>query len=484
MEMEEMDLRQYWEIIVKKRSVVAIVFAVTVLAVTVYSLLATPIYEAYATLMVRDSSAGVTSMLFEGLGGGGGGNTAQNYIQIMKSRRILEQVASTMGLEEDVSLASLEKAMTIQPVQGSDILKISMQSPDPEEAQTFVNTLTDVFIEWNLLYKQEDRRSAREFIQLQLVNVSENLREAEEKLRDFREQERSLSPTQETIAGITQLAELEAELGHLQVRKIEIRERISQARQQLESQEETLISSTTINENPFVTQYRARLADLEIALSGAKEKYTANHPSILSLQAEIEDVKAKLTEQVERVIGTETRTINPLHRELYASVITQEVELMALDAREAGLRSLIEDYEHMLSQLPTKELELARLMRDAKVMEELYIMLMTRNEENRIAEAMQTADVQVIDEAILPLVPVKPRVKLNIAIGAVLGIFLGVGLAFLLEFVDNTFKTKDDVERMLGVPVLGQIPDLNLIDSTGQRRHFQRKKGRGYSAHV
>ena len=110
--MEEMDLREYWEIIVKKRSVVAIVFAVTVLAVTVYSLLATPIYEAYATLMVRDSSAGVTSMLFEGLGGGGGGNTAQNYIQIMKSRRLRAR-ASTM-VKEDVSLES-EKAMTVQP---------------------------------------------------------------------------------------------------------------------------------------------------------------------------------------------------------------------------------------------------------------------------------------------------------------------------------------------------------------------------------
>ncbi|HBN96783.1 MAG TPA: lipopolysaccharide biosynthesis protein, partial [Firmicutes bacterium] len=96
-----------------------------------------------------------------------------------------------------------------------------------------------------------------------------------------------------------------------------------------------------------------------------------------------------------------------------------------------GLRSLIAESEARLSHLPAKELELARLTRDAKVLEELYIMLRTRNEETRIAEAMQTADVQVIDEAILPLNPVKPRVKLNIAIGAVLGVFLGVGLAFL-----------------------------------------------------
>ena len=134
MEMEEMDLREYWEIIVKKRSVVAIVFAVTVLAVTIYSLLATPIYEAYATLMVRDSSAGVTSMLFEGLGGGGGGNTAQNYIQIMKSRRIRAS-GFHYGSRRRCKSGEPEKAMTIQPVQGSYILKISMQSPDPEEAR-------------------------------------------------------------------------------------------------------------------------------------------------------------------------------------------------------------------------------------------------------------------------------------------------------------------------------------------------------------
>ena len=471
-----MDLREYWDIIVKKRILIAVVFLVTVLGVTIYSLIATPIYEASTTLIVRDSGAAMQSMLFEGMSGMGN-NTTQNYIQIMKSRNILGQVRSLVGMEE-VSFGNLEKMLTLQPVQGTDVLKISMQSPDPEQAQLFVNTLTEVFTDWNLLYKQEDRRSAREFIELQLLTVSENLQFAEEELRMFREQDGSIAPSQETIAGINQLASLEANLGQLHIQKTEITERIEQARRQLAGQEETMISTTTIGENPFVTQYRSRLADLEISLSGARERYTANHPSIISLQAEINDVKAKLTEQIERVVGTETRSINPVHRDLYASIISQEVELMALDARDTALQSLIVEYEDRLSHLPAKELELARLTREAKVLEELYVMLLTRNEEMRISEAMQTADVQVIDRATVPENPVKPRVKLNIAIGAVLGMFLGVGLAFLLEFIDNTIKTKEDVERQLGMTVLGQIPELDFIDDVQNRS----EKGRGFSA--
>lgn len=217
-------------------------------------------------------------------------------------------------------------------------------------------------------------------------------------------------------------------------------------------------------------QYTARLADLEISLSGAKEKYTDLHPSVLALQAEIEDVKEKLTEQVERVIGTETRSINPLRQELYAQLIGLEVEVMALDAREIGLASLVTEAERHLDSLPAKELELARLMRDAKVLEELYLMLRSKNEETKIAEVMQTADVQVIDEAILPIHPVKPRVKLNIAIGAVLGMFLGVGVAFLVEFMDTTLKTKDEAEKLLDLAVLGQIPDFDLLDQDQKKR--------------
>lgn len=477
--MEEMDLREYWEIIVKKRSIIFIVFIVTVLAVTIYSFLATPIYEAFTTVMVRDSGSSMQSMLFEGMGGKSG-NAAQNYTQIMKSRTILERVVATVG-SEDLTTKNLEKAITIQPVQGSDILKISMQSPDPILAEVTVNTLADVFINWNRSYQQDDRRTARVFIEAQLESVSENLMIAEENLKEYKERERVLAPSQETISLIEQLAKLQTTLTEVVVGKEEVSERIDRVRASLSKEDETLISSTTIAENRFVSEFRSRLADLEIKLSSAKERYTDRHPTVLALQAEIADVTEKLAAEVERVVGTETRTLNTIHRELYGSLIALEVDSMALKSREVALRSLIEEYEAELGLLPARELELARLVRDAKVMEELYLLLRTRYEEARISEAMQTADVQVIDDAILPELPVKPRIKLNIAIGIVLGLFLGVGVAFLVEFIDNTLKTKEDVERLLGIPVLGQIPDLDLVDQ-GSRKIFQGKKGRDFSA--
>ena len=306
---------------------------------------------------------------------------------------------------------------------------------------------------------------------------------AEERLKEYKEQERVFSLAEETVAKIEQMGLMDALLTEIRITKEEMAERMIKVRENLAKEDETLISSTSIGQNTFVTEYKRRLADIEIRLSSAREKYTDRHPTIVSLLAEKEDITNKLAEEVERVIGTETMSLNPVHRQLYATLIDLEVETMGLGAREAALVQLIEAQERELDFLPARELELARLIRDAKVTEELYILLRTRYEEARISEAMQTADVHVIDDAILPESPVKPRKMLNIAIGVVLGTFLGVGIAFLAEFVDNTLKTKDDVERLLGIPVLGQIPDFDLVDSNGgQKKLFQRNKGGGFSA--
>ena len=213
MEMEEMDLIEYWHIIVKRRRLIGIVFVVTVIAATLFSFLSDPVYEATTTLMVRDQGSAAQMMLFDSMGGTVR-NAAQNYVQIMKSRTILEPVLTKLGWD-DISLTAVDKQLVIQPIQGTDILRLSMQSTDPEKAQQFVNTLSDVFIAWNRHSRQEDQRSARLFIEAQLESVSADLRKAEERLREYRENERALSPSNETIARINQLTSLEADLAEV-----------------------------------------------------------------------------------------------------------------------------------------------------------------------------------------------------------------------------------------------------------------------------
>ena len=121
------------------------------------------------------------------------------------------------------------------------------------------------------------------------------------------------------------------ELAQTQIAKIEVEQRLAQIQDKLLAQDEIIISSTTIQNNPLVQTYQQRLADLEIALSGARELYTERHPEVLSLQAEIQEVRSRLANEVERVIATETQTINPIHSQLYSQLISTQVELVALN---------------------------------------------------------------------------------------------------------------------------------------------------------
>ena len=135
-----------------------------------------------------------------------------------------------------------------------------------------------------------------------------------------------------------------------------------------------------------------------------------------------------------------------------------------------SLYRIIADYEEQLRQLPETELTLARLTREKMVAEELYLLLATRHEEMKITEAMEPSSVQVLDPAIPPRSPIKPRKMLNLAISGVLGVFVGVGLALLLDFLDMSVKTEEDIRRLLDVPVLGQIPDLkHEVKRSGNR---------------
>ena len=465
MEMEEMDLLELWNILMKRKLQIILCFIVAVVAAGVISMYMEPIYQATATLMLKNEKASTLAAL-DPLGALTGSSQAnvmlQNYIYMLTSRTMLTDVLETMGINPVTGddLRAVNNALTVQQVTGTEILEIKLESPDREFAADFVNTLSQKFIDTTRDDNRSDLRTAREYLAEQIEIVAAQLKEAEEKLRSFRETERVIQPMQDSSLLVQQYVQWDTELTQTQIARIEVEQRLTQIQEKLLAQDEIIISSTTIQNNPLVQSYQQRLADLEIALAGARELYTERHPEVLSLQAEIQEVRTRLANEVERVIATETQTINPIHSQLYSQLISTQVELVAINAREQAILEQRNALEGQYTNIPEKELELVRLMREVSVHEDIYLMLMTRYEEIRINEQMHSGNLQIVDPAVVPHNPIKPRVKLNIAIGGVLGLFVGVGLAFLLEFVDNTIKTKEDVERVLGLPVIGQIPEF------------------------
>lgn len=480
MEMEEMDLLELWRIVIKRKQMIFILFVIAVVASGLISMVTEPVYQASTTMMLKSGTSASLAALdpLGALTGGSNANvTLQNYIFILRSRTMLEDTLRELGLENDpeITLVGIRDSLSIQQIAGTEILQINFDSPDREFATDFVNTLSDVFINSTRDSNRSDLRTARQFLAQQIQVVGTELRDAEEKLREFRETERIIAPMEGSTVLMQQYNRWDQFLTETIIARIEAEQRINQIEQQLAGQDEMVISSTSIQNNPMVQMYQQRLAELEIALSGARERYTERHPEVLSLQAEIEEVRIKLTTEVERVVGTETQARNPIHNELYAQLINLQVELVALNAREDAVTVLRDNIDEQYSDIPAKELELVRLMRDAQLQEEIYIMLMTENEEIRINEEMHSGNLQLVDSARIPENPIKPRVKLNIAIGGVLGLFVGFGLAFLLEFMDNTVKTKEEVEALLELPVIGQIPEFEGKDQVKLKSRFDRK---------
>ncbi|MGB4141181.1 MAG: Wzz/FepE/Etk N-terminal domain-containing protein, partial [Limnochordia bacterium] len=399
--MEEMDLLELWQILMKRKLHILLCLVLAVAAALAASIYTEPVYQATTTMMFKNDQSTALAALnpLSSLTGSSVNVMLQNYIYMLKSRTILTKVMTELGWEEITSeeLRQIEGALTVQQVTGTEILEISFESNDRELATNFVNTLSREFVDWIRDENRSDLRTTGEYLLEQIEIVAAQLKDAEEQLTQFRETERMIQPIQDSSMMVQHYMEWDNQLALTKIAKIEVEQRLRQIQEKLAAQDEVIISATAIQINPLVQAYQQRLADLEISLSGALQLYTDRHPEVLSLQAEIEETRAKLAGEVERITATETMSINPIHSELFRQLTAAQVELVALNAREQAINQLRDELGKEYAHIPQKELELMRLMRMVSLHEDIYVMLMTRYEEIRINEQMHSGNLQIVD---------------------------------------------------------------------------------------
>lgn len=474
---EEVDLWQYIRVLMKRKWSILIIFLAATVTSYLVSSRMTPIYEATSTVLVKQEMGGQELPFladFSGLGR----NATQNYVEILKSRSLLERVLARIGWNiptDSGEFEALRSSISIQPVQGTDTIRITVQSEDPRRAMILANAMVDVFIEQNQLTNQEAARSAKEFISAQLKVAEGRLRLAEDALLAYKLNQRVVEPSEEVKAQIEKIVSLQKLQAETEVGIQQAASELAQIRKEIGAQDPMLVASRTVTTNPLIQEYKAKLSDLEAQLAGAREKYTDKHPTVLSLKAEIAEIRDRLSSEVARIVSAETTSPNPVHQALLQKLAEAQAELVGLEARKAALEKLVATNEAAMANFPRKEMDLARLTREQRVAEEIYVMLLTKYEEMRITEAMKVANIQRLDDARLPTRPVKPRKMLNTLIAGFLGLFVGVGVAFLIEFLDTSIKSVDELEEILGSPVIGMIPSMDAI--VRRRRRKRRHTG-------
>lgn len=242
--------------------------------------------------------------------------------------------------------------------------------------------------------------------------------------------------------------------------------RLENLQEKLAEQKSGLVPSITDIGSSWAQKLRERLVELNLQYMNLKvQGYPEEHPKMVDLRNNMERIRQDLTEKASKLAqGTES-SLDPLvQMEKYVNEsVSLQIELESLKAREKALEKIMYEYNEQLKSLPDKEFELARYTRERDVNHKIYTTLLEKLEEAKISEAEQTSTVRVIDKAKLPIIPTSPRKRLNLVIGFLLGLIMGVVLAFIAEIRNDSITSSGEVEKLTQWPVVAMIPNMNIF---------------------
>lgn len=476
-----MELKQYWQILWKRRWWVVLAFMTVVLATGVITFTMPPVYQASTKILLEQkdktlSAIGEKMSDFAQLSTlSRTGSPLDTQAELLKSVPIVSQVIKRVNLRDPVTgdLISSErflKSAKVTTIKGTDILQISFEHTDPIITTQVSDVWAQAFVEQNKMANRLEASSAAKFIQQQLTKTKEELGKAETALRDYKQSNGAVDLTEEARANVQSMAELEAQYRQASAANAEAQTRVGALRRQIGSNAHEAMASTAMSQDPTIQKLRQQLLEAETNPILSNASLTPNHPEVKQLQAQIGVLRRTLAQQAADVIGQQygggvKANMDPIRQGLTKDLVAAEVEALGYQTRVDSLGKMVGSFNGKMATLPNKELALTRLMRNASVTAELYKMLLQKYEETRIQEAMNVGNVRIVEEATLPEKPIRPKKLQNMLVAIVVGLMAGVGAAMFLEYLDDSIQTVEDAEEAVQLTTLGIIPWLRAKDA-------------------
>jgi polysaccharide chain length determinant protein (PEP-CTERM system associated) len=344
-------------------------------------------------------------------------------------------------------------------------LVMSYRGTRSEVNAKILNTLVSALIEEKTRAELTMAGQNYEFVKAELENYRKKLEEAEAELKEFKEEHIAELPTDMNV-NLTQLTSDKSELMACELEMKELTSRVQYLDQELQKQNELIISEVRREANPMLTVLNQRIVDMEIELTRLRTNYTELHPRVAELKGQLEDLKRQRDEAEKETLDTETSQLNPVYQQLTQDKQNTLVRMEVLKNRIANLQKRIGQNEEKVRSMPEQEQQLATLTRNYEVTSNIYNMFLQKLEEVRLQEKLaneekSTESFKVLEFARATFTPVAPeRMKVMMVI-ALAGACTCFGIMALLNHFDDSFKNVEDAKQFIGKPLLGTVPSLD-----------------------
>ena len=348
-------------------------------------------------------------------------------------------VTDLRTLDREAILKSLGKAVTVEPVRNARVVRINAEDEDPQLAAKLANTWAQSFISTNLERRFEASSYAKTFLEQQLAKTKEKLEGSERELNQYTRQKQIVNIDEKTNLVAQSLTEFTLALARAEQDRIKAEAVYNEVKRTIETSKEVL-------DNKSIAIFKENKAKLEAEYQDQLKIFKPGFPKMQQLQGQIEEI--------DRRIQSETKIVA-------ASV--ESVAKAGFDstkAQEAQLRSRADAAKRSVLDLQDQGIRYNILKREVDTNREIYSGLLQRFKEVGVAGGVGTNNVSIVDKADVPLFPFKPDLLRNVLIGLVLGLMAGLALAFVLEYMDDSIKFSDEVERFTGLALLGIIPKV------------------------
>lgn len=358
---------------------------------------------------------------------------------------------------------------------GSDVIQIAFRGRDPQVVQNFVNTMTQKYIEKNLRAERQETYSAIDFLEEQIESYRKRISESERALSEFRSKNIGVISMPENVL-FEEMTKLQTELESNNLEILNLEQEIQTIDRQLSGEQEIVVTESLKEMNPVLVELKNRLNGLRSQLSVLELKYTDKHPSVIETKRLIELTENQLNLESEQITKSQTETRNPIFQALKEQKQKMQIRLNTLSARKKNLQDMLSQQESRVKNIPRVEQTLAELTRGVEVNKKIHNDLLVRLEQSKISQQLEATDrgahFEILDPARLPQVPVGPSLFKILILGMFLGVGMGGGLLYLLEFLDHSFRGVMDATQYLEVPILATIPAIvTLRDLARERIH-------------